>query len=558
VRKIDEREVKGKSSAAAATGPDVGSRPGTFQYVANLAVMIISTLARRGLSGRRIAGYAAAGALAMFFLTKFLLWIHFQAFALFLLDEEGYGDSYILYDVWHFQSTGVIYPDLSQPPYLPAQYSPLVYILYALPGLVMDFENPFLGPRFIALAAFISCIVVVVSIVRTLIPARWAWFWGLLLTTSSFIMQNWILQLRGDMQGSFFDLLALRLLLGRFRHNVLLAGLCAGFAAQFKITFVTALAAGFIWLFFRKRWRELVGFTAAGTLTSAGLYLFFWAWQPRMFDQILALSPGIKDVRGCVVLISQAVKEPVVVLALLGFPPMLSRSRPRWGLVVVFVLVSSVIASVADIQAGGNVNYFFETLFALTPAAVLGVYRLTHWPQRDIRVAVFVPALVMIYLLQPNIVALYRTFFSGRNDVEISNGVFRTVQHALQGRHIFSTVPRLALLDRHPALIEPFLLSYLQRLGKVDSYPVIERIRGYEFDVVITTAAKESWRGIPVIPDDLHRAIEGSYKPECTMHGRWLVHLPRNRSENRAFEQELNQVGCLPFRVDHISAGSTW
>jgi hypothetical protein len=520
--------------------------------------MIISTLARLGPTGRRIAGYAAAGALAVFFLTKFLLWVHFQAFALFLLDEEGYGDSYVLYDVWHFQNTGVIYPDLSQPPYLPAQYSPLVYILYALPGRIIQFENPFLGPRFIALAAFISCIVVVVSIVRTLIPARSAWFWGLLLTTSSFIMQDWILQLRGDMQGAFFDLLALRLLLGRFRHNVLLAGLCAGFAAQFKITFMTALAAGFIWLLFRKRWRELVGFTAAGALTSAGLYLLFWAWQPRMLSQILALSPAIKDVRGCIEIISQVVKEPVVLFALLGFPPMLSRSRPRWGLLFVFVLVSSVVASMADIQAGGNVNYFFETLFALTPAAVLGVYRLTHWPQRDIRVAVFVPALVLIYLLPPEIVSLYRTLFSGRNDVEISNSVFRTTQHALRGRHIFSTVPRLALLDPHPALIEPFLLSYLQRLGKIDSYPVIERIRSDEFDVVITRAAKDSWRGIPVIPDDLHRAIGASYKPECTIHGKWLLHLPRNRPENSAFEQELSQAGCLPFRVDHISAGSTW
>jgi hypothetical protein len=288
------------------------------------------------------------------------------------------------------------------------------------------------------------------------------------------------------------------------------------------------------------------------------LYLLFWAWQPRMLGQILALSPGIKDVRGCVVLISQAVKEPVVLFALLGFPPMLSRSRPRWGLVFVFVLVSSVIASLADIQAGGNVNYFFETLFALTPAAVLGVYRLTHWPQRDIRVAVFVPAFVLIYLLPPQVVSLYRMFFSGRNDVEISNGVFRTVQHVLHSRHIFSTVPRLALLDPHPALIEPFMLSYLQRLGKVASHSIIERIRSDEFDVVITTAAKESWRGIPVIPDDLHRAIEDSYKPECTMHGKWLLHLPRNRPENSTFEQELNQAGCLPFWVDHISAGSTW
>src|SRR5215467_5089536 len=73
---------------------------------------------------------------------------------LFMLDEAGYGDSYILYDVLHFQKTGYIYRDLSKPPYLPAQYSPMLYILFSLPGRFLSSGNLFVGPRLLVLTAF--------------------------------------------------------------------------------------------------------------------------------------------------------------------------------------------------------------------------------------------------------------------------------------------------------------------------------------------------------------------------------------------------------------------
>jgi hypothetical protein len=59
------------------------------------------------------------------------------------LSEAGYGDSYILFDVLRLRRTGVLYRDLSQPPYVPAQYSPLVYVLYAVAGAVTKSSNPF-------------------------------------------------------------------------------------------------------------------------------------------------------------------------------------------------------------------------------------------------------------------------------------------------------------------------------------------------------------------------------------------------------------------------------
>ena len=64
---------------------------------------------------RKIAGRTLSAALALVCLTSSLFLLSSQLFQLFLLDEAGYGESYILYDILHFQNTGVIYPDLSFP-----------------------------------------------------------------------------------------------------------------------------------------------------------------------------------------------------------------------------------------------------------------------------------------------------------------------------------------------------------------------------------------------------------------------------------------------------------
>jgi hypothetical protein len=509
-----------------------------------------------------MAGGVLAAALALFCLANSLLLLSSQVPRLFYLDETTWGESYVLYDVLHFQNTGEIYRDLSQPPYLPAQYSPLMYMLYSLPGRVLAFDNPFLGPRAIALSAFLACIAIVVSIVRVLIPARHAWVWGLLLATSIIGFQTWqpwIILARGDLPGTVFSLLALRLLLSRSPHAVPLAGLCAGLSMQFKITFVAAMAAGFLWLLFRKQWRELVSFAAAAIMSSAGPYALFWVREPRMLAQMIALSPGISDLLGALRLSFRELKEPVALLALLALPPIGFRAWSRWTLLFLFALISLAIGGLAAIQAGASLNYFFEGLLVLVPAAVLGVLRLICWARQRAGVAVFLSAIILLHFLPPTALSLYETLWSdsARQQVMRGNRKVRDLEHILAGRHIFSTVPRLALLDPVPAVTEPFLMSYMQQLGKFDPAPIAQRIRDEEFDVVITAARPAAYRGIPKIAPDLRRAIEEAYEPQCTMIGA-LVHVPRARAGADDLVRELDRNGCMPVHGGGTTAGANW
>lgn len=522
---------------------------------------ILEPSSRTRQSGARFFSVACAqllpGVLLLLFTANFLSLFALQISRFPLLTEAGYGDSYILWDTLHFLRTGVIYRDLSQPPYLPAQYSPLVYMLYAIPAGISG-VNSFFGPRLLAFAVFVLCIAVVVSMVRELVPVRSAWLWGLLLAGSIRSMEMWPLQIRGDFPGILFALISIRLLMVRSSWvALLLAGLCAGLAFQFKITYVAALAAGALWLLLRRQFKGLGIFLAAGGLTSVGLYLIFWLWEPRMISQMLALAPGIPDVKGCLKLALSAAKEPVALLALPGLPLVVSRRWPRWMLVVLYVSFSAIVGGFADIQAGGNINYFFEPLFALTPLAVFGIYNLIHWCRPRSGLALLATGLLLIQFVFPTSAFEMRSQLAEINPrpvisrlaVNKSNAEFRRLEAALRGRHIFTTIPRIALLDPEPVLLEPYLLTYSRRLGKFDPQPYIQKIRHDEFDVILTGVGQTlNWRGIRFLDDGVRAAIFSAYKPACIIKQEEVsVYLPRMRPADAALLTSLRQAGCVPL-----------
>ena len=397
---------------------------------------------------------AARLAILLFALSGALLNLGEQLAKFSLLKDAGYPDSYILYDIQHFQRTGVIYRDLSQPPSQPAQYSPMLYILLALPGRLLPSENPLLGPRMIVFAAYLLCVVVTASIAHAIIPLRSTWLWSILLGSSITSMGFWILQLRSDFLGILFELLAIRLLLRGSLWTTLIAGICVGLALLFKITMVAALAAGIVWLVLKRYWHLLFVFIMAGITTSGAFYLFFSLREPRMIQQMTT----------------------------------------------------------------------FSTIYIVLPIV------------RD------------LWSLRERISPSY---------IRAANERTSLIRATFWGRHIFSTIPYVAILDPQPTIIEPVLFAYLQRVGKTDPTPVMKSLEREEFAAVVTDSHAWSYRGIDKISPALRSAIITAYAPDCEFEG-LLVHLPRKTKHPDDLRKKLESIDCRPVLCDNGGRCPPW
>jgi hypothetical protein len=499
-----------------------------------------------------LTGILAPAGLAAYVIVGIACSVLVQLAGFMSLREAGYGDSYVLYDVLSFEKTGRIYRNLAEPPYLPAQYSPLVYMTYSL-SRWLHFSNIFLGPRLIAFAIFLFCLGMTVSIVKKLIPVRFAWLWGILIAGSITRMDEWVLQLRGDFLGIFFGLAAIRLLMSRYRFAVLTAGLCAGMAIQIKLTLLAASASGFLWLLLRRRWRDALLFTLGASATSVGLFFVYWLREPNMIRQMTTVMPGIKDVQGSIFHLKLVIHDLVAMLFLAGAVPVaasriwaVDRQRPNSTLLLTYVCAAAGFGFLADIQAGGNVNYFFECFLAMTPFAVLGAVRLFALSNRRAWVACFVAGVFVLDFLPTNLRALSESRARhSLSRVKESNRQFTRLEDALRGRRILSVDPRVALIDPRPALTEPYLLTYLRRLGRFDAGPLICRIRNAEFEVFVSPVSPQSWRGLPHFEGaDLANAVSDSYTPYCTMLYD-VFYLRRSTGDSAELKRDLRTRGCV-------------
>ena len=508
--------------------------------------------------GRALA-FVLRPALLVMCLSSCLLLFARQAVTLPDLEEAGYGDSYIYFDIRHFANTGKVYRDLSRPPFIAAQYSPLVYAMYSPFVSGVDSQNPFFGPRLLALSVVGLCIAAVASITALIVPVRFAWAWGVLMAGSIWAIRPWVLRLRGDFFGILCSLLTIRLLMHGTAPAVVLAGLLAGLALQFKITFVAALSGGAVWLAWQRRWLDAFLFVAAGLATSVGAYVWWAAREPRMMQQMFVLSHPIPEFRGLLLFIVRFCAEPVVWLALVGLLLGFRQARARSSLLVVVGVISFLVALATGVQAGGNINYFFETLFTIVPLAALGATQLI--PSRataGILGIVFAVILTTTFVV-PNLYDSRVVLDSAaiRGYLGRSNAALTALDRALQGVRTLSTAPRIAIMSPDPVITEPFLVTYLNRVGKYDLTPLAKSIRERRFDVVVTNEQASMFRGIPYIAPDLRAAIHSSYEPYCQFLGR-LFHLRKRPGRLSAVARRLDELGCKPVDCNASEVCRDW
>jgi len=459
---------------------------------------------------------------------------------LFSLEESGYGDSYVFHTVQQYLKTGQIYPDLHSRDELPSLYSPLLYIMFSIPLRVDAWGSSYVGPRLMVLASFLTCLGLVASISRKLIHCRAAAPLSILLACSFGAFEGWPSQLRGDFPSSCFALLAVRLLLEDSPWCYALAGAAAGFALQFKLTYVVAGTAGFLWLSYQRKWKSLIAFSAMAVLTSLGIYILMLFREPYMLEHILALRSTVPNYPGVARFLYHLGMEPILLLAVTTLPMLVFRQRFQWSLLALYFLISFAVSALLSIQAGGNTNYFFEPLFAAAPFAVAGVFWLRE--QTSGMSSVFVALLICGLGINPALLSTVKAIRLAKG-AAARNRYLENLRQEFAGKSVFSTVGWASHLTENVAISEPFLLSYLERTGKWDSAPWVAKIHQQRFDLVVADLPRDVYRGVPRISPKIRAAIEEAYEPFSACPGILLFHR-RGENLDSAMLARFAAMGC--------------
>jgi hypothetical protein len=473
---------------------------------------------------------------------------------LFSLRERGYGDSYVFHTIQQYLKTGQIYPDLHSQDELPSLYSPLLYIMFSVPLRVGAWGSTYVGPRLVVLASFLACLGVVASISRKLIDRRAAAPVSILLACSFGVFQEWPSQLRGDFPSICFALLAIRLLLEDRPWSYALAGAAAGFALQFKLTYVAAGTAGFLWLAYQRKWKCLLAFSAMAVLTSLGVYTLMLSREPHMIEHIFALRSTVLTYQGVGRFLRLLGMEPVLLLGITMLPVLVFRRWFQWAPLALYFLMSFMVSTLLSIQAGANINYFFESLFAITPFAAAGLFFLRE--QISILSSVFVALLIWGLAINPTVLSAVKTVRLAK-DAAAQNRYYGNLRAEFSGQNVLSTAEWVSDLTQNVAISEPFLLSYLERTGKWDSAAWVTRIRQQSFDLVVTDLPADSYRGIPRMPPKIRAAIEQAYEPFCACPGLLLFHRRGDNLDSRGLAR-FTAIGCHAIACPNATECRAW
>jgi len=448
---------------------------------------------------------------------------HFPEFVRY--DDAGYPDSYILHTARNLLLNGKIYHSTHADPMVPAIYGPATYLTFAFALKMPPLFVPWFWPRMIPFLALLASAFLCADIARLVYKNRRAGVWGFLLAVLLPGLGGFFFQARGDRFACFLSLAAIRLLLAGRTGTAVLAGVLAGLAPLYKLSYASAMAAGVFYLLWRQR-RFALPFTVAAVSAMLSGYQAAFLAEPFLPDHQMRFFRGVLyTTEGWAPVMRQVLATPALyafILLLLGFP---RASIRKGGLLVLHAAISFLLASLALFQAGGNINYFLEPLLSMAAsgsalpvvlAAKAGARLLALSGRLALAGIVLAAAWYVPFPLRS---MLHQLEGDKRRDRAIA-----CLENIHQSHRVLSFVPRLSLFDRNAPLTEPFLLEMLASSDPAIRQRLHSRISAGEFDVVFLPPSPRGarFRGIRHVHETTLALIQQCYVPVARTRVAWV------------------------------------
>src|ERR1017187_5055177 len=504
---------------------------------ASLTSRVLNSLRRQPLLAGSVIILLLAGALSTAVGT---------ALGLANFTDVGYPDSATLLRIGEVTRSGHIDPDIDRPPYQVTVYGPLTYVLLAIPYRLAQAAGitPQVLVRLGIVGALCLCVLLIFLIGRRLYSSRPSAWLCALFAVSALPMAYWTTQIRSDFLALGFSLLSVYLfLLTNGRPQAIGSAICAGIAPLVKQTFLAVPIAIISWLIYRRRYKEAVFWATGFALTVVGGYAIVWWREPLMLKHVAALRHPVLEYRQALVILWDAVSQPVLPFAAIGgFLALWKRALERL-LCLIYCVVAWLVAILTIPQVGGNINYFWEPLLA---SAVLAGPGLCELQRKANRTPIVVIAMLFVLLLRSFLPVLRQDLsyvtqcYREVNGYEVRKTKWESFVSTVSGRRLLSTFPAVTVHSMIPEIPDAYLNSALElrpgcssnRRGRVRSHC---HWKGQ-------ADKAERYRGVRFWSDGMWGALKRTYGLACVFEDRegWL---PRRGSGE--IVPSLSAIGCV-------------
>jgi len=369
---------------------------------------------------------------------------------------------------------------------------------------------------------------------------------------SALPMASWTTQIRGDFLALVLSLFSLYwFLVTNGRPRGIGAAICAGIALLVKQTFVAVPLAIVSWLIYRRRYKEAFLWSTSLALTVLGGYAIAWWREPLMLKHIAALRHPILHYGQALMILGNAVSQPVVPLAVIGGFLALWKRTPERLLFLIYCIVAWLVASLTIPQVGGAINYFWEPLLA---SAVLAGAGLCELQRKANRTPILVIAMLFVLLLRAFVPMLWgeltylRKSYANVADYQVRKTHWESFVSTVSGRRLLSTYPDVTVLSMNPEIPDPFLNSTLELRGLWNSGPLVGEINAGAYDLIVIAKGEAEapknygYRGIRNWDDRMWLTLKRTYAPACVFQD-MEIWLP-NRGSGEMLPR-LSGIGCL-------------
>jgi hypothetical protein len=480
--------------------------------------------------------------------------------------DAGYPDSSDLLRISEVIRTGHFYPDGDRPPYMVSLYGPLTYLVLGLPYRLAQAAGitPQVLVRLGVLSVVCLCVWFVYLISRRLYDSRAMAALSVLFAVSALPLAQWTTQIRGDFLGLAMALFSIYWFLRKSsRAQTLSAGILAGLAPLFKQTFLAAPMGVFSWLLYRRRFKDAASWAGAVASTlGIGYGIVLWR-EPLMLKATAALGHPVLEYSRASAIFMDALCQPVTPFAAIGAFLVL-RQRAYDRLVLLFYCAAAWLMALLVIpQAGGAINYFWESLFASSVLAGAGLYELQR---RANRTPVMVRAMLCVLLLWA-FVPMLREHLAYLNlcaknvrHYQTQKARWESFSSVVAGKRLLSTLPDVTILSSSPEIPDPYLNGTLELRGGWNSAPIAAQIDAGVYELIVTKNEEaykhqDDYRGVRKWSDGMWAALKRSYTPACVFEGDKYVEkydfqgdeevwLPRRGGGE--ILPRLLAIGCLP------------